>query len=619
MRNAVVLLAAAVLLDSASINWVLAADATAKAPAVPDDKLQGDGAVVRQINGFDQLMSAKPVTDLGPERDFDLPERAAPPAERFEGTLSWRPAPAGLFRVVFENSELTKGGAKKGLRRLPPLRMAFVQNGSFLSPSKSGLVITGSATWNLIIGTGRAWSENTDHDYTRASLPFALVWRNDNCVHNGTFTFLFRKDAKPNVSNIAYQITGETCAYMQFDMAGQVRASYEPGPVPDGADLAAAEAAEVSARMPMRPFSELARDFPGSGFDPKAFLAEYEHPEHVAAYGIVFRGIHYTSGCATRGTAHGLGAYPYCSQMRLPSYSTAKSAFSSLAMMRLAQRYGRELYDRPMKQDLPQLLAAGSADWSAVTYDNASDMATGNYLSTEEEADEDGPLMDAFDDAEVFNDKLAKAVKLFPHRGPPGRTWVYHSNETFIQTQAMNAFLKRHEGPTADLFAMMWADVYHPLHLSRGFQSTLRTDNRGNGAPWGYAGLFWSIDDLAKLAAFLSAGDGRIDGQQVLDATRLREALFRTTHPGLPVPDWEQHPKVRNTYVYNHNFWGKQVGPEEFPAIHCRFTVPIMSGYGGITVMVLPNGAAYYAVADGNEFPHNAAIEQIARLAPYCM
>ena len=77
MRNAVVLLAAAVLLDSASINWVLAADATAKAPAVPDDKLQGDGAVVRQINGFDQLMSAKPVTDLGPERDFDLPERAA--------------------------------------------------------------------------------------------------------------------------------------------------------------------------------------------------------------------------------------------------------------------------------------------------------------------------------------------------------------------------------------------------------------------------------------------------------------------------------------------------------------------------------------------------------------
>jgi len=98
----------------------------------------------------------------------------------------------------------------------------------------------------------------------------------------------------------------------------------------------------------------------------------------------------------------------------------------------------------------------------------------------------------------------------------------------------------------------------------------------------------------------------------------LREALFRTTQSGLPVPDWEQHPTVKNSYVYNHNFWGKRVGPEEFPSIRCRFIVPIMSGYGGVTVMFLPNGAAYYAVADGNEYPHNAAIEQIGRLAPYC-
>jgi hypothetical protein len=520
--------------------------------------------------------------------------------------------------MLFEIPEDTKGGNKKSLNQLPPMRMAFVQNGSFLIPANPRLVITTSETWNLIIGTGRAWSERGDHGYTRASLPFALAWRNHGCVHQGTFTFLFRKDAKPNVSNIAYQLTGEGCPYMQFDMAGQVPASYEPGPIPDGAALAAAEAAEVSARMPMRPFSDLAREFPGSGFDPGAFLAEYKHPEHVAAYGIVFRGIHYTSGCATRNTARGLGAYPYCIQMRYPSYSTAKSAFSGLAMMRLAQRYGRQLYDRPVKEDLPQLLSAGKADWSAVTYGNVSDMATGNYVSTEEEADEDSPQTDSFIDAETFDKMVAEAAQLFPHRVAPGTTWVYHSSDTFIQTQAMNAFLKRQEGPTADLFTMMWLDVYHPLHLSRGFQSTMRTDNRATGAPWGFSGLFWSIDDLAKVAAFLSVGDGRIDGQQVIDATRLREALFRTTQPGLPVPEWEQHPKLKKTWVYNHNFWGKRVGPQEFPSIRCRFTVPMMEGYGGITVMFLPNGAAYYVIADGNEYPHTTAIEQIGRLAPYC-
>jgi hypothetical protein len=618
MRHAAAVLAVVTVLDLASINCVLATVASVTPAPVPGDELQGDGGVVREVNGFDQLMGLKPATDLAPERDFGLPERAAPPAEHFEGTLSWRPAPAGLFRMVFENPELTKGERKEGLNQLPPMRMAFVENGSFLIPANPRLVITGDGTWNIIIGTGRAWSERADHGYTRASVPFALVWRNDGCVHNGTFTFLFHKNAKPNVSNIAYQITGEGCAYMQFDMAGQVAASYEPGRVPDGAALVAAEAAEASARMPMRPFSDLPRDFPRSSFDPKAFLAEYQHPEHVAAYGIVFRGIHYTSGCATRGTARGLGTYPYCAQMRYPSYSTAKSAFSGLAMMRLARRYGRELYDRPMKDDLPQLLSAGEADWSTVTYGNSNDMATGNYLSTEEEADEDSSLMDRFLDLEAFDELIAKAPRLFPHRAAPGTTWVYHSNETFIQTQAMNAFLKRQEGPTADLFAMMWADVYRPLHMSRGFQGTMRTDNRENGAPWGYAGLFWSIDDLAKLAAFLGVGDGKIDGRQVIDATRLREALFRTTKSGLPVPDWEQHPKVKNTYVYNHNFWGKRVGPEEFPSIRCRFIAPIMSGYGGVTVMLLPNGAAYYAVADGNEYPHDAAIEQIGRLAPYC-
>jgi hypothetical protein len=618
MRNAAIVLAAMTALSSASINRGLAAVASATPVPVPGDELQSDGVVVRRANGFNQLMGPKRVIDLAPERDFDLPEHAAPPTEHFEGTLSWRPAPAGLFRMVFEIPELTKGGHKERLNQLPPLRMPFVQNGSFLIPANAGLVITGSASWNLIIGTGRAWSEKADHGYTRASVPFALVWRNDGCVHNGTFTFLFSKNAKPNVSNIAYQITGEGCAYLQFDMGGQVAASYEPGRVPEGAALAAAEAAEVSARMPMRSFSDLSRDFPKSGFDPKAFLAEFEHPENVAAYGIVFRGIHYTSGCATRGTAHGLGTYPYCAQMRYPSYSTAKSVFAGLALMRLAQRYGRELYDRPMKDDLPQLLSADKADWSAVTYGHSNDMATGNYLSSEEEADEDSSLMNRFLDLEAFDELIAKAPRLFPHRAAPGTTFVYHSSDTFIQTQAMNAFLKRHEGRTADLFAMMWAEVYRPLHMSRGFQATMRTDNRANGAPWGYAGLFWSIDDLAKLAAFLSVGDGRIDGQQIIDPKRLQEALFRTPQSGLQVSDWEQHPKVKNSYVYNHNFWGKRVGPEEFPSIRCRFIVPIMSGYGGVTVMFLPNGAAYYVLADGNEYLHHAPIEQIGRLAPYC-
>ena len=63
--------------------------------------------------------------------------------------------------------------------------MQLVQNGSHLVPVVRGLQYTGSPAWNLAVGAGRAWNEDGDGGQTRASLPFALVERNANCVHNG--------------------------------------------------------------------------------------------------------------------------------------------------------------------------------------------------------------------------------------------------------------------------------------------------------------------------------------------------------------------------------------------------------------------------------------------------
>ena len=46
-------------------------------------------------------------------------------------------------------------------------------------------------------------------------------------------------------------------------------------------------------------------------------------------------GVNYVGGCQTR-----FGRYPYCESMRASSYSTAKSAFAAVALMRMAQKYG---------------------------------------------------------------------------------------------------------------------------------------------------------------------------------------------------------------------------------------------------------------------------------------
>src|SRR5215475_12111434 len=120
--------------------------ALAAPPPTRADPLQGDGAVARTVNRFNQLMGNKPVTRLGPERDFGLPAHAAAPVERFEGILSWQPAPAGLFRMLFKLPELTEGGHNVALNQLPPLRMGFVQNGRFLIPGNPTLINTGSDT-----------------------------------------------------------------------------------------------------------------------------------------------------------------------------------------------------------------------------------------------------------------------------------------------------------------------------------------------------------------------------------------------------------------------------------------------------------------------------------------
>ena len=41
-----------------------------------------------------------------------------------------------------------------------------------------------------------------------------------------------------------------------------------------------------------------------------------------------------------------------------------------------------------------------------------------------------------------------------------------------------------------------------------------------------------------------------------------------------------------------------------------------MSGYGGITVALMPNGSSYYYFSDNNEFAWSATVKESNKLAP---
>jgi hypothetical protein len=413
---------------------------------------------------------------------------------------------------------------------------------------------------------------------------------------------------------------------MKFDLWGMSQASYTPEPIAQKEALRLGHAAELSQRMLSKPMASLASDFPQSGVVVSAFATAYRHPENITTYGVIINDVNYSSGCPTRS-----GQYAFCEDMRLPSYSIAKSVFAGTALMRLGQLYGTNVYSELIKNHIPSQFVQGN--WNATTFNNTSDMATGNYNVDGYEADEDSLTMDKFLVDESLEAKLADAFAFKQNAALPGTKWVYQSSATFVLTQAMNAYLREHTGKQADIFNLICDDVYKPLHFSRGALTTIRTSNSRTGAPSGYYGLFLNKDDIGKIGNFLNNGSGIIGGSQILEPTRLKEALFRVPYAGEvgvpilgtssasalgPSQLGSKNAPPANTRRYAHGFWGKQVTPTEFPQYQCDFWVSLMAGYGGNIVAMVPNGVTFYIFSDGYEFPWVGAVGEIAKLKLLC-
>lgn len=582
-------------LVAAALVGLSASPSSAAALAVPGDPLTGSGTVTRTVLTSAQLASgtapSAPVTNDA----FALPAAAAPPAHSFEGTLTLDDvATTGAFTTLKDPYGYASMAA---LKHLPPFSVQLVQNGSHLVPAARGLQYTGSAYWNLAVGAGRAWTETGDSGQTRAALPFALIERNANCVHNGVLTFLF---SDSSMSNVRYQITSETCEYFQFDLWGQVPASYTPGGVEDADGIRTAYALEVAGRLPTKPIAALATDHPDSGVDLSAFGGGIS-ANALSTFGFLYEGVNYVGSCPTR-----RGAYPYCSQMLLPSYSTAKSAFGGIALMRLAEKYGPGVADELLKDHVAE--ASGTA-WNGVTIDHAIDMTTGNYSSPDYEADEAGSTMSSFFLAEAYADKMSAAIS-FPHKAAPGSIWTYHTSDTFLATRAMDDVLKDHAGSGADIFAMLRDEVLKPAGVGPDALTTLRTGNSAGGAPFGGYGMFWTQDDIAKVAKLLTVDEGVASGTRLL-------------HAGLLDATMQRDPADRGitttgsvSFRYNNAFWARDFTSSDDPAFTVPFTVPFMSGFGGISVALMPNGSSYYVFSDNNEFAWSSVVVQSHKLAP---
>lgn len=547
------------------------------------------GNATRATLIYADLMGGFAYTAPLDESTLTRPAQAADPAHIFEGRLELHNEDLiGQMTVLRGNHN-----QEPEVSHLPKFDFEFVQNKGYLIPVQRGLIITDHPYWNYFIEPGRVWSETGDQGYSRASFPFALVWKGSNATLNGTMSFVFN-DA--GTSKVWYQITQETTVSFSADLWGLLEGRYHPGTVEDAAKIKTAFTQELADRFPTKPIEQLEEDYPG--VDASAFGRGIPS-SNLTWYGFVANGVNYVSGCQTR-----YGIYPYCEYLRAPSYSTVKSAFVSVALMRLAQKYQPNIPNQLIKDYVPEATDS-PGDWRTVTFNHVLDMATGNYQSADIMVDEeqwDNPFWN-----EDYYDPIIAAAFDWPHGADPGTQWVYRTSDTFILTRALQNYLEILEGANSDIFNFVVDEVYRPLKMGSGVFTILRTrDDNWQGQPYGGVGMWWIPDDLAKISNFLNADQGVIAGEQILFPNILAAALQR---------DPNDRGVDRGRYgKYNNSFWADSYKS----GYDCEFWVPQMLGYSGIVVVLMPNGTNYYYASDGRDFTWDAAVRESNKILPHC-
>ena len=547
-------------------------------------------ALARETLTFNELRDGFLGDSPVAESALTAPPEASPPRHIFEGRLELRGEQDG------GQIEMLRGTLDPEMSYLPEFDFEFVQFGGYLVPVQRGLIITEHPVWNYILEPGRAWQEPGDEGYARASFPFALVVKGGNASFNGSMTFLFNEQ---EVSKVWYQVTQETTTYTRANLWGLLEAVYHPGALDAAEQIQEDYLAELAARVPVKPIAALAEIYPG--VEVSAFGSGVT-PEHMTWYGVVVNEVNYLGGCQTR-----YGAYPYCESMRATSYSTAKSGFVSVALMRLAQKYDPEISEFLIKDYVPEYVNS-PGNWETVTFNNTLDMSTGNYVSTGFMTDDNSQKMGEFFAAQPYARRIEAAFDC-PHAAEPGTRWVYRTSDTFILTRALHNYLQAQEGANADIYQFVVDEIYRPLGLGPGAYTSMRTaDNNWSGQAEGGYGQWWVPDDIAKLGLLLNNNRGKIMGEQILDPELLAATLQRK--PG------DRGVRIDGQRMYNNAFWANHYIQAD--GFECEFWVTQMLGVSGNVVALFPNGITYYYFSDNEEFTWEAALRQADLISPMC-
>lgn len=558
-----------------------------------------------------ELEAGRPPAGLIDNRAF-VPGRAAGPArEPFDGTLA-----LAENRLVSVPADLTFHDLLgKDVQYFPAVRLGFITVDGDLVPLTPEVVRSGSAAagrsyWDLIVQPGQVWTEPGDAGWSRAAFPFALVHSLEGETHHGLATFLYRGR---EVTALRYQIVQQTTpghVELPFTAAGSTPARFEPLEGVDRAALAARHRAAVRDAVPLRPWAELERRFGAkrlAGFDAGLPASQ------TILTGLDYRGTFYLKGCTSAA-----GPLPWCDRIRFGIWSVTKASANAVALLRLAQKYGPEVFREKIVDYVPE--AAGYPAWAEVTFDDCIQMATGigNGSTRREPNDAQDGYLDAtyytWGDAPSVAAKLEALLRIGKtYPWGPGAVVRYRDQDMYLLGVAMDRYLKRREGPAADLWTMLEREVYGPIGIHEApINRTIEPDGRA-GHPLMAYGYYATVSDLVKIARLYQA-HGAWNGAQLLYRPRIDALSAGPGARGLPTGVYSADGETTYFTAFWHLRYRARGG--------CALYIPQMEGWGENLVGLFPHGLTGIRIAhappDAGETDPLAMVRVADDIAPFC-
>ena len=483
------------------------------------------------------------------------------------------------FQVLKDDFRYTRITGNK-LGKLPETEVTLsITNDGSVIPVKRGLRKTRNQYWDILFEPGR-WT--MEDGKVSLMLPIALVEKDANCTHQGSMVI--------SGNQAAYQIAAETCSYFQFNAQGIASVTITSQEDTVSAKVQSTYLDELEGRLKSVSIKTINSDHPL--FEPAIFAQEdFINPASMSLYGAVIDGSHYVSDCPTRAAA-----YADCNHMPLPAYSLAKSLIGGVGLMRFEALYPG-FKDYLVKDLIPEC-----DDWEDVTLSHLLNNTSGRFDSLAPHRDEDKHIF-AFLEKKTAAQKTDFACNRYPRQTAPGQQWVYHTIEFWLLGVAMQNFWQQKFGESADFYNDLLNPIWRELELSPLIQSPHRADNQ----PFTGLGLMLLRTDVAKIAQAFTTSNSPFD--KLLDTEMLDQAMQKTS----PSPRLSAG---NENLSYSNGFWAWNAAP----TLECESStwIPFMSGFGGISVVFLPEGDAYYYFSDGNVFRYAEVIQHLHADRPFC-